>query len=227
MHARGTAFTLVLAFGAVSMTALPEAAAAEPSVADGVFSRLDAARRASGAPDWERRDELDRVAVEAAEEVAAAGGRGLTRPIEAILDKLGVHGIYRAVPVVQALRGYDEPVDVAVARWTHYEQVWDEMMNPDIDAIGLGQAYSADGLLVLVGVLVRDIVPIDLAELEHEVARAINEMRLENGLVPLEERAELSDIARAHSADMAARAKYIDQLLLRVICLRVLQGMTN
>lgn len=204
MQARDTVLTLVLALGAVA-----PASDAAPSVADGLFERLDRERAAAGVPAWERRAVLDRVALEAATEVAAVRGRSLTRPIEAILDSLEVRGVYRAVPVVQVLLGYAEPDEIAVRRFKQYERVWDEILNPEIDAIGIAEAYAEDGSLVVVGVLVQDMEPVDLERLEREIAEGVNAVRAENDLPPLASLEPLAEVARAHSADMAAR-RYFD-----------------
>jgi uncharacterized protein YkwD len=205
MTTRTTARILTMALGLV---AAAQAAPPPRSIPDRLYERLDEARKVAGLPDWERRAGLDRAAAQAAEEVARVNGRALDRPIEVILEGLGVSGVQRAIPVVQVLRGYDQPVQVAFDHWKHYRHVWDELMNPDVDAIGLGESRTSDGSLVLVGVLVNDAVPIDLAELELTIARAVNDARAEHGLDPLSLSTELSEIARLHSIDMVTRGYF-------------------
>jgi uncharacterized protein YkwD len=175
------------------------------TVAEQVFLRLDEARREAGAPEWERRAELDRLATLAAEEVASAGGRGLEHAIDDLLDESGVRGVTRVVPLVQSLKGYDRPAEVAVGQWKRYRQAWNDLMDPKIEAIGVGEARAADRMLVLVAVLVADVPPFDPPALELELERAVNELRIRHRLAPLERSEALAEVARGHSRDMAAR----------------------
>jgi uncharacterized protein YkwD len=174
-------------------------------VAEQVFVRLAEARREGGAPEWERRAELDRLATLAAEEVASAGGRGLERAIDDLLEKCGVHGVTRVVPLVQSLRGYDRPAEMIVGQWMRYRQAWNDLMDPEFDAIGVGEAHTPDRTLVLVAVLVEDVPRFDLTTLELELERAVSEFRKRHRLVPLEHSDALAAVARGHSRDMVAR----------------------
>ena len=181
--------------------ALPE----PRTVAEQVFVRLDEARREAGAPEWERRAELDRLAVLAAEEVASAGGRGLDHAIEDLLEESGVRGVTRVVPLVQSLRGYDRPAETAVGQWKRYRQAWNDLVDPEFDAIGVGEAHAPDRTLVLVAVLVEDVPHFDPAVLELELEREVNEFRIRHRLVPLKHAETLAEVARGHSRDMVAR----------------------
>jgi len=183
-------------------------AAAPRSIPDRLLERLDDSRAAAGAPAWERRSPLDRAAAAAAEEVAASARFELEGPIEPFLERVGVDRVRRAVPIVDVLRGYDDPVAAAVDHWNHYRHAWQELMSPEIDAIGLGEARARDGAIVLVAVLVQDPVVPDLARLERETSRRVNEARARFGLGPLLLSPELSLIARLHSEDMAARGYF-------------------
>lgn len=186
---------------AMAAEALPE----PRTVAEQVFVRLDEARREAGAPGWERRPELDRLAVLAAEEVASAGGRGLDHAIDDLLEESGVLGVTRVVPLVQSLRGYDRPAEMAVGQWKRYGQAWNDLVDPEFDAIGVGQAHTPDRTLVLVAVLVEDVPRFDLAALELELEQAVNDFRTRHRLVPLEHSETLAEVARGHSRDMVAR----------------------
>jgi uncharacterized protein YkwD len=189
---------------AMAAEALPE----PRTVAEQVFVRLDEARREAGAPGWERRAELDRLAVLAAEEVASAGGRGLDHAIEDLLEASGVRGVTRVVPLVQSLRGYDRPAEMAVGQWKRYRQAWSDLVDPGFDAIGVGQAHASDRTLVLVVVLVEDVPQFDLGALELELEEAVNEFRTRHRLVPLEHSEILAEVARGHSRDMVAHGYF-------------------
>jgi len=181
--------------------ALPE----PRTVAEQLFVRLDEARREAGAPEWERRAELDRLATLAAEETASAGGRGLDHAIDDLIELSGVRGVTRVVPLVQSLRGYDRPAEFAVGQWNRYRPAWNDLMDSEIDAIGVGEARTADGTLVLVAVLVEDVPLFDPPALELELERAVNEFRIRHRLAPLEHSDTLAEVARGHSRDMATR----------------------
>jgi uncharacterized protein YkwD len=189
---------------ALAAEALPE----PRTVADRVFLRLDEGRREAGAPGWERRAELDRLATTAAEEVAAAGGRGLSHSIEDLLDGAGVRRVIRVVPLVQSMRGYGNPAETAFEQWRGYPTAWNDLVDPELHAIGVGEAYAADGTLVLVAVLVEDVPDVDPAALELELENAVNDYRVRYRLEPLEHSDALAAVARDHSRDMAARGYF-------------------
>jgi uncharacterized protein YkwD len=170
-----------------------------------VYSRLEEARDEAGVPRWDRRPALDRLATLAAEEAAAAGGRGLRRAIEDLLDESGVRGVTRVVPLIQSLKGYDAPVAVALDHWRGYRQAWTDLMAPDLHAIGIGEAYASDGTLVVVAVLVEDTPVFDLTALALDLELQVNELRARHGLSRLKHSDELARVARDHSRDMAAR----------------------
>jgi uncharacterized protein YkwD len=109
---------------------------------------------------------------------------------------------------VDVLRGYPDPVAAAVEHWNQYRHAWQELMSPAIDAIGLGEAHAPNGSIVLVAVLVEDAVVPDLPRLALETSRQVNEARAGLDLGPLALSSELSEIARLHSEDMAARGYF-------------------
>jgi uncharacterized protein YkwD len=82
--------------------------------------------------------------------------------------------------------------------------------------LGLGAALAEDGTLVVVGLVARpardgsaprEASPraFDVAAVEDQVARLVDEARGDAGLAPLARRARLDRVARAHSRDMARR----------------------
>ena len=169
-------------------------AAAAPVVAgtgEPVLQALQSARREAGRAPLLRRSDLDTVARERAEQLAALPqSRRMSHRGEAVgrhLRRVGIE--YRRVALhLDFNRGYTDPAARFVTSWSGYEQSWDLAMETDFDGIGLATARDSDGWIVLVAVLIEEqpaIPPPDPAVLEVSTAEAVNRVRVEHGLEPL------------------------------------------
>ena len=73
-------------------------------------------RTRSGAPDWERRPELDRAASRIAHEVARTG-RDYEQPVEGPLRAAGVAAHFRVIPIIQTHTGTTSSLRSAMEVW--------------------------------------------------------------------------------------------------------------
>jgi uncharacterized protein YkwD len=182
-------------------------------VARRVLERLKAGRAQAGVAELERRADLDRVALERARRVAALPHSKRLSLDESIRIGLVQEEVtaYRSASVhLDMVRGYTDPASGFLRAWTAYESAWAKAMKPGLDSVGIATHRADDGWVILVAVFLDEIrLPTNLRELERDTIRAINRIRVEQGMLVLGESTVLTEIARAHSEDMARR-RYFD-----------------
>lgn len=182
---------------------------ATPDLTSALFVRLQAARLEGGLSELKRRADLDAVALERARRIAALPhGRRLALR-QSLADSLRVARIEhfaRATEHVGLERGHPDPGAAFLATWHSYGGAWEMVTDAGYDAVGLASTVCDDGWFVLVAIFVEEPpAPPDPRVLEQETLRAINQVRLEHGLLALVENPLLSGVARSHSEDMARR----------------------
>ena len=195
---------------AAALFAAPTAAAETRirPLSDQLFASLDAQRTGSGVRAWERRPELDAAAATIADEIARSGN-DFDDPIAPVLREAGAEPAFRVVPIIQTFKG-TRVLDSLLGVWETYPPAREGLVDPRIDAIGMADARLGDGTRVLVSLLVEDldVSEFDVADLERRTAAEINRIRDARGLSPLRMRAAIAQVARGHSADMAARGYF-------------------
>ena len=179
------------------------------SLADRVYLRLHEVRAARGLPEWSRIPQLDELAAEAAERAGRDPWSDVGEFIHKRLRSSKLVTFRRIVPLVQTLKGYDDKVQAAVDQWQAYSGSWDSILDPSLSAIGMADTVGPDGSSVVVAILIEYLVPPDdLVAIERQIVEAVNEERAERDLKPLRRTAALTDVARKHSRDMAARGYF-------------------
>lgn len=200
-----TALSAVLLVLCATSTAIVVAQAPD-SISAGVYEALRRGRDRAGVAPLDRRAELDRAARARAGEVAArphAERMGPREPLRSVLLAAGVKTYRRAREHVDMKRGYARPTAAFVETWQSYESAWAAAMDPSWDAVGVATVESDDGFLVLVALLIEELqIDRDVAALEHRVVEAVNEVREQHGLPPLEPEPAIADVARGHSEEM-------------------------
>lgn len=174
-----------------------------------VFLRVTE-ERAAGAPELERRDGLDAVALGRARAVAGlprSRRMAHRRSIEQDLADAneGPFATVRDVLVVFRGGGVDRVVD----SWRGLSDGW-RFVTEDADAVGLAIAPTPDGMSVFVAVAVADAsptptrveLPLVRADLEQAAFDAVNAERVSRGLEPLIRDDRLAGVARDHSHRM-------------------------
>ena len=205
-----------LRLGATALLTCLSAAAGPVDAGAGqpVLQALQSARRGAGAAPLVRRSDLDAVARERAEQLAALPqSRRLSHRGEAIGGHLRRVGIaFRRVALhVDFNRGYTDPAAHFVSSWSDYKKSWNLALEADFDGIGMATAKASDGWIVLVAVLIEErpvIPPPDPPVLEASTVEAANRARVEHGLEPLIVSPVLVETARDHSRDMARRGYF-------------------
>ncbi len=182
-----------------------------------VLRALQSARREAGVAPLIRRSDLDAVARERAEQLAALPqSRRMEERGEAVGHDLRRVGIEcgRVALHVDFNRGYTDPAARFVSSWSGYERSWELAMDPVFDGVGMATARASDGWIVLVAVLIEErhaIPPPDPAVLEVSTLEAVNRARAEHGLERLTANPVLVEIARDHSRDMIRRGYFDHQ----------------
>lgn len=198
--ARWASILVLVAAGAVAP------APAADDRADRIAGQLQEERRRAGVAELERRDLLDRVALERAEAVAALPHKRRLSPKEPVdvgLKAAGVERYRRASVHLDMNRGYEEPAEAFLRTWRAYAAAWSTAMDPRYDAIGLATTRAQDGWIIFVAVFVEDAPgPHDLRDLERRAVAAVNRIREEHGLSALVARESLAGVARKHSEEM-------------------------
>lgn len=178
-------------------------------LAERITRYVQSQRAEAGVAALERRAELDRIARDRAELIAAlphARRLSLGEPIEDQLAEAGITWYARASTHMDMNRGYTDPGGAFLRSWRDLEGSWSRAMSPRYDALGIATAKAPDDWIVLVTVLLEDMpVHDDLASLEQGALLAVNQIREEHGLEPLLLLEPLGEVARAHSEDMAVR----------------------
>lgn len=196
--------------GLAVLLASPRGVANE-AIAQRVLGAIQSARKGSGAPPLERRNEIDRAARQRAGDIARAPADLRMSRTDAIDVELRAHGIesFRSARTYVVLkRGFDDYAWAVLDGWRSDEDRWAETMSPTYDAIGLASETAADGWVVFVAILLEDALEVALPDrivLERDASIAVNEIRREHGLEELRTNETLVRIARGHSEDMARR----------------------
>jgi uncharacterized protein YkwD len=180
--------------------------------ADRVLSYLQKQRAKAGSPPLERRAVLDDVARARAQRVAALPHKkrlALGEPIESRLEEAGVTLYRRASTHMDMNRGYVDPGGAFLRDWREYAMSWSKAMEAGWDAVGVATHVAADEWTILVAVFLEELPSIDdLRGLELRTIQVVNDLREERGLTRLDELEQLSEVARAHSSDMARRGYF-------------------
>ncbi len=211
---RGAFWTVRLVAPALLTCLLAAAGPVDAGMGEPVLRALQSARREAGVAPLIRRSDLDTVARERAEQLAALPqSRRLSHRGEAVGHHLRRVGIgYRRVALhVDFNRGYTDPAARFVSSWSGYEQSWNLALDADFDGVGMASARASDGWIVLVAVLIEErpaIPPPDPPVLEVSTVEAVNRARAEHGLEQLTVNPILVEIARDHSRDMVRRGYF-------------------
>jgi uncharacterized protein YkwD len=177
-----------------------------------VFLAVQEERARREAALLERTEVLDAAAMRRAEATAARSPLRRLSPPDSVAGALRREGIARlrsASEQYVLLKDHPDLGAAALATWKGTRTGWESFLDPAYSRIGLGGSTAPDGTVVLVAILVEDEPPPkDPRALEREVFEAINRARAERGLRTLAWREELSEVAREHSVDMAARGYF-------------------
>jgi len=172
-----------------------------------VFDHLQSGRENAGVAALERRDSLDAVAQDYAQEVAARphSERLMQQgPISSYLDAGKIDPYHQARLHLDMGKGYSDYGEKFSRSWTAYAPGWESATDARFDAVGIGTATGDDGWVVFVAILVDDLkIPTDLRALERRTLEAVNEIRVEHDLQPLEYHEGLTVLARFYSGEMA------------------------
>ena len=195
-------------YSAVILCCLLPTALFAGKTADRVFGGINEYRAKQQMAPAVRSPLLDRVAHQRAERIAGLPDRqrlnikeGLSSGIRAAGMRL--FGEMRSR--VDLSRGYRDPASSIVAKWLE-SPGWGDAMDSRFDLAGVADVTAADGTLVFVALLIESpAVPDDVDLMVSLTHAAINKIRHEHGLRPLQEDAELRAVAMDHSDDMAAR----------------------
>lgn len=197
------------ALAVATALAAPGALATSGEAVERVLQGLQEARERESLPALERDATLDAIAAERAREIASRPHRRRLagrEPIESALARAGVRDWVGAVEHLDLKRGYDVPSAAVLQTILTSPKARRAVLDERTSAVGLGAAVAEDGWLVFVAVLVqRRGPPPDLRDLERRTVEAVNAIRRERGLAPLEAAPALDRVARAHSEDMARR----------------------
>lgn len=198
--------TTILALAAAATLAAAEPA---PDLERRIETALVEARAEAGVDELERRPTLDAAARDRAERIAAMPHAERLRLSESArdwLDRAGVGATRRAAQHVDMNRGYRDPAAGFVKSWRGADGTWRTAIDSAWDGVGIGVARADDGWIVLVTFFVEDLPPPpDLADVERRTVDAVNRVRREAGLSPLESDPRLAAVARRHSEDMLRR----------------------
>ncbi len=177
------------------------------AIAGGVATLVQTARKDAGVPALERRSVLDEAAQDRAAAMAALPAErrlAVGETVEVLLERHGVRRYRGAETRTAVLAGYSDPAAEVVALWRDARD--SRLLDRAWTALGIGTAAGREGEAVVVAVFVEDAPPLpDLASLEELLEVAVSDERERRGLAPLQPSAALRAVARAHSADMAAR----------------------
>ena len=172
-----------------------------------VFDHLQSGRESAGVEALERRESLDAVAHDYAQEVAARphSERLMQQgPIGGYLDEANIDPYHQAKLHLDMGKGYSDYGEKFSRSWTAYAPGWKSATDVRFDAVGIGTATGDDGWVVFVAILVDDIkIPTDLQALERRALEGVNEIRIEHGLQALEYHEGLTVTARYYSGEMA------------------------
>ena len=130
---------------------LAAAGPVEAGMGEQVLQALQLARREAGAAPLTRRCDLDKVARERAEGLAALPQlRRMSHRGEAPGLHLRREGIeHRRVALhVDFNRGYIDPAARFVSSWSGYEPSWDLAMDAGFDGVGMATAEDSDGWII-------------------------------------------------------------------------------
>ena len=197
---------LVLAVGGLG--AGGEARQSDSVITD-LHEGVNAAREKEDLPALGRRPLLDQIAgLRAAATAARPENERLQQivPLDSVLITHGVRFV-RSRERVDMQSGYRNPARAALKRWRQQPTSWSTVLDPEMQTLAVGAAWSEDGWLILVAIFLDDLdLPADIDRWEQEVVEEINRRRKEHGIGPLRIAAILGRVARFHSEDMAARS---------------------
>jgi len=178
-------------------------------LADDIFDELNRLRLRENVGEVVRNEILDEVASRRAAVIAAEPpARRLPppKPLSDVLERRPDLWFGRAVEQIDLLTDVQDPVQRSSRSWRDNSPSFALLTDPVFDAVGIGAAESGDGTLVIVSIfVVMHALEVDIGVLELQTIQAINGIRREYELKPLQPQQDLSDVARDHSADMADR----------------------
>lgn len=161
---------------------------------------------------------LSRAARDHATEIAArphAERMSVGASVEALLERQGAAGHYRRTWKRTDLSRNDgvAAVTAALSRWRESASAWRAAEDPDLTRLGAATAGAADGWTVVVIAMAQPLErsPQTLGTWERRIARRINAIRSERGLLPLLWSEELAAVAREHSRAMAEQG-FVDHV---------------
>lgn len=125
------------------------------------------------------------------------------------IEPTGIKLYRAALSHSDMLRGYPDPAAKFQQSWSGQSEAWEQAMNPQVDAVGIGAAKGEDGWWILVVVMLEGTTQeFDVPKLEKAVSKEVDRRRKENGLKALKSNPELATIARAHCEDMIRRGYF-------------------
>jgi uncharacterized protein YkwD len=178
-------------------------------LADQVIDGIHEERRRAGLPELQRRAALDAAAERRARRIADLPEEERLSsgvPVDADLRAAGVLSYHHARTHLDLQKGGRKPAEGVLERWRGYASGWEDVMAPALTAVGAAAVQAPDGWIVFVAVLVEDQeLASDPAEVEALLREAVEGVRSEHGLPPLEPDRALAAVARAHSEEMVRR----------------------
>ncbi len=176
-----------------------------------VLQAIDDARAQRGLPRLQQTPGLVAAAEQRARDIAALppAQRMNRRPgIGAFLTQRGIRNYEQARERLFMIGGYEDRAGHLIDEWRRYDEAWNSAMDPEVTQVGAGFVTAGDGTDVFLAILVTplpDIGGAQVRDMERVAFEGVNEQRLQHGLAALVWDDRLAAIARAHSADMAAR----------------------
>jgi len=181
----------------------------DPAVVQGLVERLDRLRANSGLPALERRTDLDSLAFSRALQVAAlpSAHRLSSRPgpLSALLTRSGHRGYRRVAEHLDVHLGNRPPAEFYRETWRYTPEVLALSLDPDLQAVGVSLLRLDEGGYILTALFQEDVpTRVGLEVMERRAVEAVNRVREEHGLRPLQMDERLTLVARTFSERMAA-----------------------
>jgi uncharacterized protein YkwD len=200
---------LAAAAAAALAAAGPVAAAGAPSPSQRLLTAVNEARAEAGVAPAQLDPVLSEVARAQAEEIAArprSERLSESASFDRLLAERGIADYRRTWKRVDLSKNAEGPAaQAALDRWRASPSAWRAALDGDLTRLGFGVAESRDGWAVLVIALAQPLerAPEALSRWEKRIAREVNRVRHDHGLLPLLWRDDLASVAREHSRAMA------------------------
>ena len=141
----------------VALAALAPSLAGGDRVADGVVEQLQRARHEAGVEEFQRRADLDAVALERARTIAAMPHEqrlSYGEPAGDAIRAAGIRWFSRAAAHLDMVRGYTRPEIGFMRSWQNYRSAWGQALSTDYTSIGAASQRAEDGWVIFVALFV-------------------------------------------------------------------------